>query len=509
MTVYLELDKIVQNSPPELSSYLSSNDCLPSHLSSLLGDYLSQLSGPIGSLDAEILALEEVLRTKKESLERGKAALDAHLRIKAPIRRVPQDVLGVIFPFAVDIPPFNTYANVACLRSVCSLWRHTAMTTPGLSSTLTININKWIGRDLSNQEESKIMLHFKDILSTWTRILRQPYHLNLTSTYGDAPSRERRLLVHQLLSSLPHPNSIYIMSEVAYEAINALPSAYGPVTQVRLADLSGNFRDEPWLKHSFPNLATLIYEGALGLRIKWLQHPNLRSLHLRSIYAAHGSFVRLLQNLPSLRELHLGRIVRDLNAYQSEPSQIDSYPSLEAFTFTGERTLSSLGKCVTFPSLRLLSVTGHEEAISDTLLSEILPRILAKSSPRGLTIALRGKLCTEFVTQIIRHCPPNSHLYLSGLLRSPITVLSDNLDEIFCDIENGDLLWLESAPPRSSSLRPLIIYIPTDIGDQAVAQVESRREELEQCGFSLEMRKWGEIERLILSLAPEMEGKLW
>jgi hypothetical protein len=117
-------------------------------------------------------------------------------------------------------------------------------------------------------------------------------------------------------------------------------------------------------------------------------------------------------------------------------------------------------------------------------------------------------LRVSFVDRLIRYCPSNSHLYLSGSLKAPITIQSDNLDEIFCNTVNGDLSWLESVPPRISSLRPLIIHIPTDIDDEALVQLESRREELEKCGFALEMQTPCEMERMVLALAPEMEGKL-
>jgi hypothetical protein len=387
MTARLEVDIIVENSPPELSFYISSNHHLPSNLSSLLDDYLSQLSGPIESLQAEILALEEILRIKKESLDRGKVTRDAHLRIKAPIRQVPQDILGVIFPYAVDIPPFNKYIHVSRLRGVCALWRRTALTTPGLWSSLTIDMTKWISRGLSDQDERGILLYFKNILAPWMRILCQPYHLNLTSSGNVVPGREHAMLVQHMLLSLPHPNSIYLMSESAYLATSMLPNIYHHIAQVQLLNFGRTVTmGKPWLQVAFPNLAALVFSGGLGLSIDWIQHLNLRRLRLGAIFGTNESFLRLLQILPSLRELHPGSIsnTRDRNDLVFTPSEIYAHPSLKVLTFTGEVAFTRLCRFVKFPSLRFLSIAGGSQSANDAYLAKSCLGSLRRPPREGL-----------------------------------------------------------------------------------------------------------------------------
>ncbi|KAH6883681.1 hypothetical protein BKA70DRAFT_1125829, partial [Coprinopsis sp. MPI-PUGE-AT-0042] len=120
------------NRPTELSHYLSTNDVFPPSGLPTLDSYLSQLTTAIETLGSDINHLQAILDAKKEEERRLHLEYTACASIKNPIRRLPLEILGLIFGFAIGVVPFNRYICVAQLRGVCSSWRQAAMTTPGL-----------------------------------------------------------------------------------------------------------------------------------------------------------------------------------------------------------------------------------------------------------------------------------------------------------------------------------------------------------------------------------------
>ncbi|KAH6883635.1 hypothetical protein BKA70DRAFT_1471134 [Coprinopsis sp. MPI-PUGE-AT-0042] len=497
------VDIIAANPPLGLASYVSSNKILPPQSSPSLDAFLSQLSQSMNVLGVEIAALEELLQSKKESYARAKNVYDAHLRIRSPIRKVPQDLLGVIFPFTVA-PPFNKYIDVARLRGVCSSWRAVALTIPGLWASLKINPDKWCEPMLDDWDNEAALLHFKEALAPWTCILDQnaPYQLHLTSQSTVLKhQRQEMVLVDHLLSSSPRPGSIFIGSQHACFTTFTLPSAYHEITKLQITNLSYSPNRATW-PNIFPNLNTLVLDGMVGPGIDWLFHPSIQALRLHRLRGAPYTFVRLMQGLPSLRKLCLGSAVI---IPHPDSNNIYSHPSLEALTVKGENPLVFCRR-MAFPSLRFFSMKGNNSQIDQTLLSDVLPRILATMSHKGLTVALRGELQESFVTHVIRHLPPHSRLHLAASLHFELNVESDNLDEIFCHKKTRGLSWLGPGKARKSSSRPLVIHIPTYIGDDKSSQVQLRRDELEGSGYQLEMREPEEVDNMLYVLAPEIRA---
>ncbi|KAH6912395.1 hypothetical protein BKA70DRAFT_831018 [Coprinopsis sp. MPI-PUGE-AT-0042] len=131
------------NRPARLDPYLSINDILPHSGLPTLHGHLSQLNDNIKALEDEITKLQAILDAKKEELGWLHHERTVCNNIKHPIRSVPPEVLGQIFAFALDSPSPNRFVDVARLRAVCSPWRQVALTTPGLLTSLTIDIRKW------------------------------------------------------------------------------------------------------------------------------------------------------------------------------------------------------------------------------------------------------------------------------------------------------------------------------------------------------------------------------
>ncbi|KAH6883654.1 hypothetical protein BKA70DRAFT_1341830 [Coprinopsis sp. MPI-PUGE-AT-0042] len=510
------LAEIGAPSPPVLAPYTSSNDVLPSHLLPCVNVYLQTLSRTVESLEAEIDALEELLRSKKEAHERARKAHDTHRKIIAPVRSVPPEVLGAIFHFAVDTPPFNRYIDVAHLRGVCTSWRRVANMTPGLWTSLHVDLDKWCGHELEkyNEDRDALMHHLKEALAPWIRILSRttPYNLKLTSSsyLGDPRRRDdQKRLVALLLSNLtPSPGGVTLASELAIAGAAEAPTS--PCVKEVQIDTTYLSKMPP-LERIFPNLRSLAVKSIFNCTYGCFSHPSLHTLHLRILdHETPESFSRLLQGLPSLRELTLGRVAP--KEIDRGPQIIHPHPSLEVLQLEGENALLLFSR-VTFPLLRALAIENPRGHTPATLSDEILPRILAVSPQTAFTVSVSGRLYLPCLAQIIKSLPPNSHIHLAHVYTNvgydatpPISIESDNVEEIFCTVETGNLSWLGPGPARRLSTHPLAIHIPMKAANTST--VQSRRGELERAGYRLEMRTGDEIERMLYSLAPEFRDDL-
>ncbi|KAH6901347.1 hypothetical protein BKA70DRAFT_693430 [Coprinopsis sp. MPI-PUGE-AT-0042] len=118
--------------PLDLSPYVKGNALLPTHLYPVLEGHLSHLTESIDRLDNEILALESLLDATRKAQRLLKQERRAHSKIKAPIRRIPPELLGVIFGCLFGDSPFEAgeYRQFTRLASVCAAWREIMYTTP-------------------------------------------------------------------------------------------------------------------------------------------------------------------------------------------------------------------------------------------------------------------------------------------------------------------------------------------------------------------------------------------
>ncbi|KAH6883639.1 hypothetical protein BKA70DRAFT_1341808, partial [Coprinopsis sp. MPI-PUGE-AT-0042] len=512
-----ELEKIVATSPPELTPYVSCNDAVPSHLLTCLETYLLRLSEPTERLEAEINALEELLKVKRRIHERARASQDAHLRMKAPIRRVPLDVLEVIFPFAIDIPPFNRYIDVAHLRGVCSSWRHVAKTTPGLWTSLDINLDKWCGAELDRCNSDRLSLHFENALAPWISILGKsiPYQLNITSNNGYCPDRQisrNNLLVDYLFHLTPSPSVVTLSTWAALSGALSSRSSATHTLKIHAARMA--LSDKIHVEPAFPNLKILSSDCPMDCNCLSLGHSSLAILHLGDISGTPTSFMRMMQGLPALHELKL---------YSSKTFDVDdddtpnsptihSHSRLEVLLVKGEDLLF-LFRSLACPALRFLIVEGLDLDTAQILTSEILRQILAtsESSSRVFTISFRGRLCVPFVEQTITSLPANSYIHFAPssilnpwtshrLTDGMITIESNNVEAIYCDTRTGDVLSMLNDSANQNS-RPLTIYTPSDIGN---TEAHKRKwEALKGAGYHLELRSADQIDSMLRSLAPE------
>jgi hypothetical protein len=508
------MDVIAANPPPELAHYLTSNDTLPSYLSPRLHDFLQKSAQAMDRLEDEMYALEAILQSKRETYDRARHVHNAHVKIRAPIRRVPPELLGIIFTVAVNRAPFNRYIDITRLRGVCSLWRHMAFTKRGLWSTLPIDIEKWCTPDLSHRDDNILSTHFRAILHPWLSILLPAYNLEITllrppsSSYSVFPRKDQSVFIHHLLSSAPLPASVTFDSHVALSAALASSYAYQHIRKVELARVYLYSSESDKLEHVFPWLRTLILHSMFECRSDRFDHSRLRTLQLSEVRGIPHSFALLLKGLPRLRELRLDtRGPINALAGTIDSDSIFEHPCIEVLMIRGEDILGLLGT-ITLPSLRFLSLRDMSLSSQPATSDYVLLRLFAKSPPCGLTVSLTGGFSPSSLAQIARCLPPRTHLHFSATIDRQqdgsefhLSFQTGNVQDIYCDSKTADLSWLSGDPSRS----PVTIHVPADVVFDVLSQ--SRQKELEGAGYRIEMRSMGEIEAMIRLRAPEYRAR--
>jgi F-box-like len=529
--------------PPGLDPFLSTNDILPSSTLATLDVYLSQISDSLKNVESDIIQLQTLLDTKQDEYQRLQLEHRACAGAKSSIRRFPGEILGLIFGFAVGSPPFNRYIDVAHLRGVCSSWRQAALSTPGLWTGLTIDIDKWCHSEaygVGLREEHLFQLYAQDI-SPWLRILsrRRPFHLTLTS-HDQTPFKDLLPLVtltRYLMTMEPKPSFLTLKSPSALSAATNLntpipapsagdttspntPSSWLSVQQMLITeDATLYTRNLHISEAQFPNLLALKINHAIPFH---LQHSSLQTLFLDSEEGMESVPLQpLLQSLPRLQELKLGYLRVDDHDIAISPAPVLAHESLETLIVNSEELLFTFCN-ISFPHLRYLSISGygstafHDEVVQ----SHIRPATYSRSTFNPILVRISGSLYQPLLQRLIQCLPCNTHLDLNVqeiMNRDdddeeaeedeeysptlPVSIESDNIEAIFCGEYTASLWWLETTSnARRMSSRPLTIYLPT--GCEGWMQGASHRDELLARGFSLEVLSDEALDEMIDALAP-------
>ncbi|KAH6883688.1 hypothetical protein BKA70DRAFT_1411422 [Coprinopsis sp. MPI-PUGE-AT-0042] len=510
-TPFSQISFCIMDRPPQLEHYLATNDILPVNDLPTLQDYLAQLSERIASLERDgawLHAHEIVAQAERDRLQREYKLC---VNIKNPVRKIPQEILGVIFAFAVGTGPASRFIDIAHLRGVCSSWRNAALSTPGLWTNLTVDLDTWFPLEPHGLDEPVLLHPFEDSLKPWLAILsRNPaYHLTVTSSDPRASisntSEDHRIhLVQYLLSTTPQPGTITLKSPAGPHAITSL--AFMGITCSALElKVSGIWTaDLRAVGSVFPKLESF------EIRIPWtlspippLQHTSLRTLSLQDLEGQGVYIHHLIHDLPGLCELKLSsdNFMKRGNEFEVPPVAY-THHSLETLVLNGEDFLLAL-RHISLPSLRFLAVRGHQfEAYPNEVLNNIFT-----NATQPLLIMLHGQFYPTFISLLIQSRPPKCH-FLFGLefavdegLGLTVSLASNNVEAVFCGPGNVELRWLSPAEPvRNRVARPVPIYLP--IGFKDWEKGYSRQDELRQHGFELEPLSNESVGSMLRSLAP-------
>ncbi|KAJ7227358.1 hypothetical protein GGX14DRAFT_386049 [Mycena pura] len=102
------------------------------------------LSGALEKFDTDIECTRSVLKGLVEERDLTHHTLEAHRVLLSPIRRIPPEVLSEIFVYCLPNDTFIQASVAQCplvLIQVSSSWRSTALATPALWASITVNIS--------------------------------------------------------------------------------------------------------------------------------------------------------------------------------------------------------------------------------------------------------------------------------------------------------------------------------------------------------------------------------
>ncbi|KAH6912379.1 hypothetical protein BKA70DRAFT_1267353 [Coprinopsis sp. MPI-PUGE-AT-0042] len=479
--------------PPGLHHYIHTNDVLPEQLVPVLDQYLTRVSERLDWLENDNLEPEGLSSTINERTALI-SAVGAYTRIKASVRRVPIEVWGTIFWYAVW-DPYDKFVDVCRLRGVCRSWRHAALTTPGLWTHLTIDLNKWY---CSGPPHERSQTRIERRLAPWLAILTRtpPYHLKLTSVdhYFPTATSPHLQMVHHLLSATPTPGTLTLGSGTALIGALSVSTACASVEKLTIsASTKGCQMDH--LEKVFPHLRTLCTCRCIDPTApnQLFPHASLRTLCLASSNPQPGTLARLIQGLPALQELRMATsLVRHPEDNPVDVCPLYTHRALKTLILSGEELLFTACRYICFPSLRFMGIYGSGVRVNDALVAgQIIPRILATKSSRDFTVSLRSHFYQPFLAKIVRSLPPNSNLHLAidGISSqdvsgwSLIPVEPPSIRAIYCQGKSGSLRWLREETRQRS--KPAVIYVPE--GAMVLKTIEQRRQQLLSIGYNLQL----------------------
>ncbi|KAH6902071.1 hypothetical protein BKA70DRAFT_1307162 [Coprinopsis sp. MPI-PUGE-AT-0042] len=488
---------------PDFDIYLKGNTPLPAHFLPVLEVHMSQLVESIDKLDSEILTLdsEPTLKVNREALQLLERERDAHAKLKAPIRSIPPEVLGLIFGYLFDDKPFegSDYRQFVSIACVCSTWREVVHTTPNLCKGLTIDPTE--RPSLLSEKGSGRTLSLQASWRPWLAVASRgsSYHLSISPKYDVACSEP---FVRYLLASSPSPDTLTFDSTHALNVSLRSTAKHPTVRRLIITErVDGtDFQRSP-LSNVFPNLRNLAANCRIDTRIypPW-KHDHLRTLHMQDLTALPFDFAKFLTNLPCLEELQISsKDLFDIDDMGHASHII--LPSVTPDTHCPRR------------GLVLLFETASAFQAS-------LGNLFRDAPLQPLTVALQGDPFALFLTLVIKTSPSRTRLYLdleylsintngggSDLVYGArtISIDSDNISELFCSTMAGDLHWLSWGSPCRRRDSALKMYISSESGVAEENNLEARRGDLQALGYDLEICKQETWDAMLRSSIPQID----
>ncbi|KAH6908923.1 hypothetical protein BKA70DRAFT_1479671 [Coprinopsis sp. MPI-PUGE-AT-0042] len=415
----------------DLSSYARCNDPMPEYLKPAVLLELDKLHRQVSSHVRQIVNLDhqlgniasqiEALRHKLSTLSQIRTTLittytglvtkQIALRCcKAPIRRVPPEIIAEVIFFATRCEDGtmgrDERLTFMSMRSVCKLWRETSFSTPALWQDLSIE-DSGLGHDSEtiSKRLSSWLRYCKNV--DWMDIsidtTRAPYHTQIISALSASQFPVTGLYLHghaefgtvTLLADLPQPMQ-------AMKQLSLLVSPH--------RDNGRNSQNTPFLAltSSLPTLTHLaLRSGSQYNPIDFaLGHRSVQTLDLENIGLTLYSFHLLLENLPSLKELWALRVIIQHSSQEDESSSLIAqltHQSLEHLSFGGvipTRLLSSL----VCPAIRILRVGATQETDippdTEANVANTITEFVRRSNPTSIYIALRRGVTTNFIQSL-------------------------------------------------------------------------------------------------------------
>ncbi|KAF4609987.1 hypothetical protein D9613_010352 [Agrocybe pediades] len=353
------------------------------------------------SLDEEITRMKLALARLEERRADLHSTLLKHRSVLAPIRRLPPEILGIIFSFAIEgctvRYPARRDSMPWVLGQVCSFWREVQISLPQLWSLLDVEL--FFFNHLGDDASFAAGLHeAQEFVETCLRRSgKELLNLSLRGI-GTGSTAAMKVVLRLFVEHAERWRDAYLEFDV-YDFLPTLSPAMHRLPNLSSLSLFSYQRPEqlPVIApfEDAPKLTTLAISGIHNpfytLIVPWSQISHLTS---KSSTFQQGEFTQLLRATQALAYLHT-ESERILEAASSQP--------------------------VSLPHLTKLSVVNKGTYIANVFQFLDIPNV------RDLRIHATTRLASSVtVGRIIRSgCAPTHLSFTSSLL--PDTHVEDNM----------------------------------------------------------------------------------
>ncbi|KAH6908919.1 hypothetical protein BKA70DRAFT_1479658 [Coprinopsis sp. MPI-PUGE-AT-0042] len=380
---------------PRILPYTTNNDPLPSKLKPIRDAYLEEAKTRVTTCDAcinqleaqiqgrkrEVQVLEKEVETLQMELQQQRDRRNGHdttIQILASatsvVRKLPPEIVAEIIKFSVATDWMDFCGQH--LRELCTvsqLWRRTAMSTPSLWRSLSVDLKTLsTGR---TREQARLLL--ARALNTWFARSGEGAEIDLT-VYGDLNTKRSRRLQAADLIDWMRTSGINFVSVDLHEVFNSIP------------ELKALFRT------SAEDFLPVVFI-----------HPRLTTLHLLSVTVCTSDIREVLQGLPSLQSLSLGVRV-DIDDEDTRPFTHHSLCELSLC----EVISGQLFKAISCPALECLELSpgsgrsfAYDENVENRS-AQALGDLIQRSSLPSITLDLGAQYPPGFLNVLLSVSSP-------------------------------------------------------------------------------------------------------
>ncbi|TFK32306.1 hypothetical protein BDQ12DRAFT_692698 [Crucibulum laeve] len=304
-------------------------------------------------LDSEISRIHAVLNELRTQRKEAQAYIRSQKALLAPVRRIPEEILGEIFMasgYNVEFSGMNTFVWI--LPLVCSRWRQVALSLPKLWS------NPWI--DLKYIIDGNIPITYAQKLFEIciNRSGSHPLHIRLTMS----ESVERSVFLERFILKILSTSKRWETLLIGAESLAIIQETFNTIVPLPLLKVLTirNRCNLPLLPFDIFSDAPSLEEVNLHVTDEPLQSyiipwSQITRLTMFSGLPLFGDFFSVLREMTQLVYLDLsGTYFRDHSYYDIpiQPSKTVTLPSVQQFHVRCSLAAIAVAHSFEFPNLK-------------------------------------------------------------------------------------------------------------------------------------------------------------
>ncbi|KAH6906745.1 hypothetical protein BKA70DRAFT_1428854 [Coprinopsis sp. MPI-PUGE-AT-0042] len=377
-----------------LLSYLHNNLPLPDELIQPWQSHRDDLTHSISTKDREIRELKrqlKILEKERFGLKEEKVLITS---LRSAIRRLPAELIALIMYFTLELNkgPLGNISrrDFKALRSVSSLWRETAFTTPYLWKSLAIDLSQDFSFDHTGTPTAPRAI---ERINSWFANAGAGCQVSISIYDSWAHMRDPWAYLSPLLNDQSRFQLFALelgpcILRSERDQHNLCTAPFVP-NEDDGQDSDTSPRQMPRLpfNEAFPQLECLSLKGDLSA-LSELIHPTLKSLILDVTNSTALLFSKVAHRLPALEELII--ISLDLGFItDGAPVQL---PSLKRLTMVVKWNLVSIIPIFICPHLQWVHLIGQDPGGSDipSPLADEVVALFARSRAPHFTLRVTG-----------------------------------------------------------------------------------------------------------------------